>query len=124
MDWCIESTSVVIVGVGFLHAATDGNLSLMTRFFDRFDPQPLWPLNSFSRLTRSLLDVATMEPLARYLAVEPPAADPGRASHHVRKARILIGRLAVVRHGELAYRPFAVRAFDSANLARFRCGVW
>src|SRR6185437_6872720 len=35
MDWKIESTSVAILGAGFSAAATDGNLPLMTGYFDR-----------------------------------------------------------------------------------------
>ena len=37
MGWCIESTSIVLVGAGFSAAATDGDLPLMKGFFDRLE---------------------------------------------------------------------------------------
>jgi NAD-dependent SIR2 family protein deacetylase len=37
MGWCIESTSIVLVGAGFSAAATGGDLPLMKGFFDRLE---------------------------------------------------------------------------------------
>jgi hypothetical protein len=49
MDWCIGSTSVVIVGAGFSAAATDGKLPLMTGYFDRLRKEDFPVLFEFVR---------------------------------------------------------------------------
>jgi hypothetical protein len=49
MDWCVNSTSVVIVGAGFSAAATDGSLPLMTGYFDRLRKEDFPELYEFVR---------------------------------------------------------------------------